>query len=122
MFKKFGKNLTEPNSKLALAIPPDFKSNIKDYKIKNRTDDPLKVLKWSIRTQNLLKGPCVACGSVDKIEIHHIKKLAGKAKARSPIHQIMSKLNRKQVPLCEKCHNNIHRGVFDKNMSPRKAR
>jgi len=122
VFKKFGKNLEEPNSKLALAIPPDFKSNIKDYKIKNRTDDPLKVLKWSIRTQNLLEGPCVACGSVDKIEIHHIKKLAGKAKARSPIHQIMSKLNRKQVPLCEKCHNNIHRGVFDKNTSPRKAR
>lgn len=120
VFKKFGKNLEEPKSKLALAIPSNFISNTKDYKIKKKSTDPLKVLKWSIRTQNLLEGPCVACGAVDKIEIHHIKKLADKAKSRTPVHQIMSRLGRKQVPLCEKCHKNIHRGVFDKNTSPRK--
>ena len=95
VFKKFGTNLNEPKSKLALAIPSNFISNTKDYRIRKKSTDLLKVFKWSIRTQNLLEVPCVACGAVDKIEIHHIKKLADKAKSRTPVHQIMSKLGRK---------------------------
>lgn len=33
VFKKFGKNLKEPTTKIALAIPPNFTSNTKNYKI-----------------------------------------------------------------------------------------
>jgi hypothetical protein len=49
VFKKFGKNLEEPMSKLKLSIPANFKSNIKNYKIMSNTD-PLKILKWTVRT------------------------------------------------------------------------
>jgi group II intron reverse transcriptase/maturase len=44
VFKKFGKNLEEPKTKLKLFIPISFKSNIKNYKITTNTN-PLKILK-----------------------------------------------------------------------------
>lgn len=121
MFKKFGKNLEEPTRKLKLSIPVNFKSNIKNYKITTNTD-PLKILKWTVRTQNLMEGPCVGCSSTSNIEVHHVKKLSNTVKAKNSVHKIMSKLGRKQVPLCTKCHKDIHSGIFDKNKSPRKAK
>ena len=54
VFKKFGKNLEEPTTKLKLSIPVDFKRNIENYKI-TTNNNPLKVLKWTVRTQNLKK-------------------------------------------------------------------
>ena len=44
VFKKFGKNLEEPTTKLKLSIPVNFESNIKNYKITTKSD-PLKILK-----------------------------------------------------------------------------
>lgn len=121
VFKKFGKNLEESTTKLKLSIPDNFKSNIKNYKITTNTN-PFKILKWTVRTQNLIEGPCVGCGVTSNIEVHHVEKLSKIIKAKNPVHIIMSKLGRKQVPLCTKCHKGIHSGVFDKNKSPRKAR
>jgi len=60
VFKKFGKNLEEPTTKLKLSIPINFESNIKNYKITTNTD-PLKILKWTVRTPNLMEGPRVGC-------------------------------------------------------------
>lgn len=121
VFKKFGKNLEEPTTKLKLSIPDNFKSNIKNYKITTKSD-PLKILKWVIRTQHLMQGPCVGCGATNNLEIHHVKKLSNTIKTKTPIHRIMSKLGRKQAPVCIKCHKDIHSGTFDKNKSLRKAR
>lgn len=121
VFKKFGKNLEEPSTKLKLAIPVNFEKNIKNYKI-TTVRDPLKILKWSIRTQNLMQGPCVGCGAINNIEIHHVKKLSKTIKAKNPVHKIMSILGRKQVPVCKKCHKDIHSGTYNLNKSPRKAK
>jgi len=121
VFKKFGKNLEEPTTKLKLSIPDNFERNIKNYKITTKSD-PLKIFKWVVRTQNLMQGPCVGCGATNNLEIHHVKKLSKTIKAKNPIHRIMSKLGRKQVPVCTKCHKDIHSGTFDKNKSLRKAR
>lgn len=109
VFKKFGKNLEESTTKLKLSIPVNFESNIKNYKITTNSD-PLKILKWTIRTQNLMQRPCVGYGATSNIEIHHVKNLSKTVKAKNPIHRIMSKLKRKQVPLCRKCHKDMHRG------------
>ena len=121
VFKKFGKNLEEPTTKLKLSIPVNFESNIKNYKITTKSD-PLKILKWTVRTQNLMQGPCIGCGEINNIEIHHVKKLSKTVKAKNPIHRIMSSLGRKQVPISKKCHKDIHVGTYDKNKSPRKAK
>lgn len=47
VFKKFGKNLEEPMTRLKLSIPDNFESNIKNYKITTNSD-PFKILKWTV--------------------------------------------------------------------------
>jgi len=59
-----------------------------------------------------LKGPCVLCGSNQDIEIHHVRKLS-KTKRKDYLSSMMSRMNRKQVPVCKKCHIKIHQGVYD---------
>lgn len=122
VFKKFGNCLKDPKSGIFLKIPENFRKKISNYKNSaNRENDPLKVIKWSIRTQNLMQGPCVCCGCTTNLQIHHVKKLSGLGKSKSSIPTIMATLGRKQVPVCKKCHNDIHSGRYDKRVSPRKA-
>jgi len=59
-----------------------------------------------------LKGPCILCGSNQEIEIHHVRKLSN-TKRKDYLSTMMSRMNRKQVPVCKKCHNKIHQGVYD---------
>jgi group II intron reverse transcriptase/maturase len=121
VFKKFGLNLRDPGTQIELAIPTDFKKNIDASKI-TINSDPLRIIKWSVRTQNLMQGPCVGCGATDNLEVHHVKRLSKKADAKSSLGQIMSKLGRKQVVACQKCHDDIHSGAYDKNKSHEKTK
>jgi len=59
-----------------------------------------------------LKGPCALCGSNKKIEIHHVRKLS-KTKRKDYLSTMMARMNRKQIPVCQKCHIKIHQGVYD---------
>jgi hypothetical protein len=59
-----------------------------------------------------LKGPCALCGSNKKIEIHHVRKLS-KTKRKDYLSIMMARMNRKQIPVCQKCHIKIHQGVYD---------
>lgn len=61
---------------------------------------------------------CELCGSQENIEVHHIRKLKDiKQKYKKRGKQIpnwvlmMSKMNRKTLIVCEKCHNKIHSGI-----------
>lgn len=60
-----------------------------------------------------MDGPCYNCGSTKDLEVHHVKKLSNSNKFSSPMKAIMSKLNRKQIVLCKKCHKDIHSGKYD---------
>ena len=57
---------------------------------------------------------CEVCGSEDKIEVHHVRKLKdlyGKgAKDRPFWKKIMIAKRRKTLVLCNKCHVNLHTG------------
>ena len=64
------------------------------------------------RSRKDLKGPCVLCGSTKKIEIHHVRKLS-KTKQKDYLSIMMARMNRKQIPVCQKCHIKIHQGVYD---------
>lgn len=59
-----------------------------------------------------LKGPCALCGSTKRIEIHHVRKLS-KTKKKDYLSVMMARMNRKQIPVCQKCHIKIHQGVYD---------
>jgi group II intron reverse transcriptase/maturase len=122
VFKKFGGDLKDPKSGLILNTPKSFQKDISNYKkYANRKNDPLKILKWTIRTQNLMQGPCVCCGSTANLQVHHVKKLSRLNKSKPGISTIMATLGRKQVPVCKKCHHDIHSGRYDKKVSPRKS-
>lgn len=114
VFKKFGANLKDPENGLELKIPDNFKKTVGKFNNKNKKMEPLKIVEWSMRTQHLLKGPCIGCGTTENLEIHHVKKLKN-MKTKGKIGKIMSTLMRKQVPVCKKCHYMIHRGLYNKS-------
>ncbi len=75
---------------------------------------------WSGRSevvQRLLAQQCEICGSSDRIEVHHIRKLADlnhKDGANPPLWvRIMARRRRKTLVVCQRCHNAIHYGRYD---------
>jgi len=77
------------------------------------------------RTNRLLAGPCIICGSETAVEVHHLRKLSPRPTGRHPkawgpppkptsfVAEVMRRMNRKQVPLCQPCHRQVHRGEYD---------
>lgn len=84
-------------------------------------NDPLPEPIWSGRsevTQRLLAQVCELCGATEKIEVHHIRKLAdlqqvGK-KPKPKWVQAMATRKRKTLMVCQGCHQSIHSGRYDK--------
>jgi group II intron reverse transcriptase/maturase len=70
---------------------------------------------WSGRSElveRLLAQKCELCGSVDGIQVHHIRKLA-ELKGASRWEQVMAARRRKTLVVCEACHQQIHFGRYD---------
>ena len=69
-----------------------------------------------LRTRSKLGKPCCICGeTAGKMVMHHvrhIRKLTNKRVATG-FNRILRAMNRKQVPVCEVCHQKIHRGEYD---------
>lgn len=82
----------------------------KRYSSANQMDQ-LQPLSWEVRTQSNLFKACIICGATQDIEMHHVRHIRGGNKDKSAFTRFMSRLNRKQVPVCSKCHKNIHRGA-----------
>jgi len=72
------------------------------------------IRKESDLERRLLAEICEVCGSEDKIEVHHVRKLKdlyGKgAKDRPSWKKIMIAKRRKTLVLCHECHVNLHTG------------
>jgi hypothetical protein len=67
------------------------------------------------RGRNNFVGPCYACGSFENIEVHHVRALKKYSSTVRPdfVTKQMSKINRKQIPLCNKCHKKVHAGIYN---------
>jgi len=64
--------------------------------------------------QRVLADQCELCGSKERIEVHHIRKLAdlekpGK-KEKPPWMKQMAARRRKTLVVCRQCHEDIHAG------------
>jgi len=63
---------------------------------------------------HLLFSACTICGSEDAIQMHHIRKLSDidrpGRRPKAPWEKIMAARRRKVIPVCEKCHGDIHAG------------
>lgn len=75
---------------------------------------------WSHRSEvveRLLAQKCELCGSTDKIEVYHIRKLADlEQKGKSERPDWMKKMaarRRKTLVVCLECHHKIQYGRYD---------
>ena len=79
----------------------------------------LEQITWvSWRTAAAINMPCAYCGTDDKVQQHHIKAVRKRAYSLIPAEQSYQKMlalrNRKQIPLCEKCHMTlVHGGKYN---------
>lgn len=70
---------------------------------------------WSGRSelaQRLLAQRCELCESEDRIQVHHIRKLAD-LKGKSRWEKVMAARRRKTLIVCQSCHDKIHDGSYD---------
>nr|YP_009317774.1 hypothetical protein Nram.m66 [Navicula ramosissima]AOY40378.1 hypothetical protein Nram.m66 [Navicula ramosissima] len=119
VFKKYGKDLNILNEKgkiIACYPTIEYKKPKKIYtkSVKVYTTDLIHTLDSRLnRGRKDLKGPCVVCGSNEIIEVHHVRSLRKRPKKGDFLQDMMIKMNRKQVPLCQKCHADVHAGRYD---------
>lgn len=74
--------------------------------------DPTLALIYKVSTISVLGMVCSSCGSSSNIEMHHIKHIKTINLKLSTFDKMMAKINRKQVPLCRKCHLEVHNGIY----------
>ena len=114
VFKTFGPYLaTKDAIPVGLYIPSTFKKTREFQKGKSVSVDPLEALNWRIHTQFALFQYCWTCGATDQIEMHHVRHLRKTNQRLKGFTQLMSKINRKQIPVCTLCHNKIHAGTYN---------
>jgi len=74
--------------------------------------DPFSFLNRELRTINAFGQPCASCGSKKDIEMHHLRHIKSINLKLNPFDSLMAKINRKQIPLCAKCHKEVHQGKY----------
>jgi retron-type reverse transcriptase len=80
--------------------------------------DFLEKIHWvNIRASAPMDLPCFICGSMQDVEMHHIKHVRKRKFSSIPDNKFWEKLmalrNRKQVPVCRKHHMElIHKGAY----------
>jgi len=68
----------------------------------------------TLRTKKLLNSVCSLCGSSNRVVIHHVNKLSNIKKDKlTTYQQLHSRLNRRQIPVCNSCHVKIHNGTYN---------
>jgi len=83
----------------------------KDVAIKDQVIMPYAHIRSEI-VERLLKDTCEVCGAKEKVEMHHIRKLANlnkQGQREKPLWmKVMISRKRKSIPLCKRCHDDIH--------------
>lgn len=84
-----------------------FKISESDFK------DPMLTLRYRLESQVGLGESCAICGSSESIEMHHVRHLRKDSVVKPGFTALMSKLNRKQLPVCKPCHRKVHAGTYN---------
>lgn len=100
---------------------PDLKPLSRNWVPRNRRPevipDPLKVTYMrKVRMRTALEGVCAKCGSEDRVEMHHVRKLADNRRY-SYLESVRQAATSKQIPLCIRCHFAVHGKKFVERVS-----
>jgi group II intron reverse transcriptase/maturase len=113
IFSKYGKDIIieKPNGRQAHFFNQPL-IQVKTMQWGMQDPDPLPV--WYPRTtQTRLMDACAICGSSRKVEMHHVRHIRKRGQHIQGFTLYMAAINRKQVPVCKKCHGEIHNGKYD---------
>ena len=107
-YLKFSGNLTSPKG--ANFVKLSYKST-GEFRIKA---SPVMTGLYALKSlATLYDMRCIVCDSQENIEMHHVKHIRKSNKKAKGFTQLMSKLNRKQIPVCSNYHVQIHNGKYD---------
>lgn len=116
--KRFGENINHRSKRkdgkivgISFSIP-DLKRNPMRFLGNATFTDPYTIVSRQIITIDSMGQPCINCKSNIEVEMHHIKHIKTINVKLNPFDQMVAKINRKQVPLCSKCHKEIHSGKY----------
>jgi len=56
---------------------------------------------------------CAICGTQHDIQVHHVKHIRKSGVTYSGFDRVMQYINRKQIPVCQNCHDDIHQHKHD---------
>ena len=110
VYQKFGNNLTyeykkDGKIKKVSFLEINYKTTLKFLTNDSPVINNLYGYKSITTLDNL---SCSTCGSSYRVEMHHIRKLKDLNPKLSLVDRLMIKKKRKQIPLCRKCHMNLH--------------
>lgn len=111
VYKKFGKDLNKEGPKFAWS--KSYSKNRIRFRTSNIASDCIYTLYIKKYISSDLYAPCIICGSCNDIEIHHIKHIKNIDKRLKALVDDYVTVNRKQVPLCKRCHRKAHKGFYD---------
>ena len=89
---------------------PSYKLNVWDFKVKNRVHNIIGLYANEVSLAKFDNLSCTVCKSDYKVEMHHIRMMKDLKAIKGTLVYLMSKANRKQIPLCRSCHMAHHSG------------
>lgn len=90
----------------------DWKSDRNGFTNAGKID--LVVMNIRMRVRSKLGQPCCVCGDNEQVQMHHVRHVRKMTEKRAKgFTRVMDALNRKQIPVCKKCHKLIHMGQYD---------
>jgi hypothetical protein len=121
VFVRFGNNITvtvkgrdgKRNRSVSFYLNNDWEKKRMAFSTSNTAVD-LVQMAIRMRTRSKLGRPCCICGSLEQVEMHHVRHIRKiESKKATGFKSVMRALNRKQIPTCRPCHHKIHQGQYD---------
>ena len=121
-FKRFGRDLKFVNEKgkeYKIFRPDNLRmlSENERFRVNENTNiDQLLSQSWSNSlTLNQFDEPCAICGTLDNIEIHHIRSVKDVRVKTRTYTQWVGAFRRKSIPLCKEHHHLLHAGKLTRD-------
>lgn len=68
---------------------------------------------FKLRSRSKLGEHCAVCDDTEDVVMHHIRHVRKMGDRVRGFNRILAALNRKQLPVCRRCHAKIHAGKYD---------